>query len=364
VTVDNDEFAGPDGRGEAGEKGRFRHLFDNVQDAVVEFDIEDGEPIVRHVNPAFVAVFGYERAEIVDESLNEYIVPDARIEEAATFDSRTGAGEHNKAVVRRETATGMGRFLYRGVPYEGWDGTARGFAIYSDITDQTRREHRLQVLHRVLRHNLRNEVNVVDACAELLADELDDERLSELAGEIRHRAANLEHLSDEAGRVNRVLDDAAGQRRTIELDRAVARVVDEASDRHPDAEFRREIPASFAVSATPHLELAVAELLDNAARHNSSDSPQVVVSASTDATDDWVRLSVADDGPAIPAAEQRTATTDADPTQLEHGSGLGLLLVRWITDAAGGTVEIGERDGGGNVVTLRLKRATPCEPGP
>ena len=359
--MERDETKSVDGAGSDGTTGRFRNLFDNVEDAVVEIEIVGGEPVVRHVNPAFVAVFGYAREEIVGESLNEYIVPDALAEQATSFDHRTGEGEHNKAVVRRETSTGIGRFLYRGVPYEGWDGTPRGFAIYSDITDQTRRDHRLQVLHRVLRHNLRNELNVIDACAELLASEIEDDELADLVAEIRAGAASLEHLSDEAGRVNRVLDDAGDTRRTVDVRRACERVVETAIADHPAAEIELAVPDSLAVAATPHLELALDELVDNAVRHNDSDTPQVTISAATDATDGWVRLAVADDGPTIPAAERRTATSDADPTQLEHGSGLGLLLVRWITDAAGGTVEIGESERGGNVVTLRLKRTTPCE---
>lgn len=352
-----------DGDESAAKKGRFRHLFDNVQDAVVEIEIEDGSPVVRHVNPAFVDVFGYERAEIVDESLNEFIVPDTREDEAASFDDRTGEGEHNKALVRRETATGIKRFLYRGVPYEGWDGTPRGFAIYSDITDQTRREHRLQVLHRILRHNLRNEVNVVDANAELLAERLDDDSLAELVAEIRQRAERLEHLSDEAGRINRIFEDPERSRQALDVRPIIERVVETATTANPAAEVDIAVPEGVAVTATPHLELALSELVENAIEHHDGADPRVRLATATppDATGDWVALEVADDGPEIPATERRTVTGGQEPTQLDHGSGLGLLLVRWITDASGGTVEIGESDLGGNAVRLRLKRAPAWE---
>ena len=343
------------------DKGRFRHLFDNVQDAVVEFEIVDGSPVVRHVNPAFVDVFGYEPESIVGESLNDFIVPDRFSDEATSFDDRTDAGQHNKAAVRRETSDGLRRFLYRGVPYEGWDGTARGFAIYSDITDQTRREHRLQVLHRVMRHNLRNEVNVVSACAELLALEVDDDRLSELVAEIEARTDKLEHLSDEAGRVHRLLDSPESERRAIGVRRTFEQVVEEASRQHPAAEFEVRAPETLVVTATEHLQGALAELVDNAVRHNDSASPTVRLSATLAGTDGWVDLEVADDGPEIPRTERRTATGKREPTQLDHGSGLGLLLVRWITDTSGGTVEIERSDLGGNVVRLRLKGRTSCE---
>jgi PAS domain S-box-containing protein len=358
VDTDDDSAAGDEGRG-----GRFRHLFDNVQDAVVEFEIVDGDPVVTRVNAAFVDVFGYEREAIVGESLNEFIVPDGMGAEAATFDDRTDEGEHNKALVRRETAAGLRRFLYRGVPYRGWDGSARGFAIYSDITDETRREHRLQVLHRLLRHNLRNEVTVIDASAELLADDVSDPTARELIEEIRARADQLEHLSHEAGRVNRVLDGQEAARRPIDVRETFERVVADYRETYPDARFEIEADESLSVTATGHLELALAELVENAVEHNDADRPRVGLSAPTApaAADEWVGLTVTDDGPRIPAAERETAAGDEEPTQLRHGSGLGLLLVRWITDACGGTVEIGESELGGNAVRLRLKRAPAWE---
>ncbi|WP_235271316.1 PAS domain-containing protein [Halorubrum saccharovorum] len=42
------------------ETDRYRHLIEHVQDAVVEFDLVDGDPVVSDVNRAFVDVFGYD----------------------------------------------------------------------------------------------------------------------------------------------------------------------------------------------------------------------------------------------------------------------------------------------------------------
>jgi hypothetical protein len=37
---------------------RYQHLIEHVQDAVVEFELVDGEPVVREINQSFVDVFG------------------------------------------------------------------------------------------------------------------------------------------------------------------------------------------------------------------------------------------------------------------------------------------------------------------
>jgi PAS domain S-box-containing protein len=342
-----------------GESGRFRHLFESLQDAVAEIEIVDGTPVVREVNESFVSVFGYGREELRGESLNEFIVPETLAGEATDFDNRTGEGEHNKAVVRRETDSGIRRFLYRGVPYEDATGTPRGFAIYSDITDETRREHRLQVMHRILRHNLRNEVTAIDAGAEWLETELDDERLVESISQIRGAAENLAHLSEEAGRVKRVLDTRTDSQQDVAVGPLFESLGTEYRRQYPEARLEIDPPESLTVRATEHLERALSELIENAVEHNDTDDPVVSVTTDVPASSDsgWVQLVVADNGPEIPPSERRVTSTGREPTQIEHGSGLGLLLVGWIVDSAGGAVTIDDSALGGNRVELRLKRA-------
>ncbi|WP_136716211.1 sensor histidine kinase [Halorientalis salina] len=345
----------------AGSKGsqRFENLFENLQDAVVEFEVVEDTPIVRAVNPAFVELFGYERDEIRGSSLNEYIVPEVYASEAETFDTRTNDGKHNKAVVRRETAYGLRRFLYRGVPFEGADGRPFGFAIYSDITDETRREHRLQVLHRLLRHNLRNNLTVIDGLADELARTHESESVAKPARMIREQATELGHLSSEAGRVQRILDRSADADRTVDVAQLCDGVVSEYRSAHPDAEIGLDVPATLSISASEHLELALQQLVENAIEHNDSPTPRVRVSGreTTGETHDWVDIRVADDGPRIPDGEQQVIDTEPNADQLSHGSGLGLRLVQWITDAAGGTVTVSESEFGGNLITLRFKRS-------
>lgn len=156
---------------------RFRHLFELIQDPVVEFELVDRVPLVRTVNPAFEDVFGYERSAILGKSLNELIVPETCQEEATRFDQRTADNKHNSGVVTRVTSTGPREFLYRGVPYEQ-DGRQYGFAIYSDITEQKERKRelqrqkdRLEKFASTLSHDIRNPLTVAQGRVELIEDE-------------------------------------------------------------------------------------------------------------------------------------------------------------------------------------------------
>jgi len=170
-------------------------LFENVPDPTVEAEIRDGKPIVERVNPAFEEVFGYSEREVRDEDLDEYIVPEGREEEAKSVNYRTLEGETDTFYreVRRETTDGVRDFLLHVVLQDIGESTARGYAIYTDITEQKQRERelkrqndRIEALHEVAtRMKVTDDPEtiyeiVVDAAEKILefdmciADELDD----------------------------------------------------------------------------------------------------------------------------------------------------------------------------------------------
>ena len=49
-------------------------------------------------------------------------------------------------------------------------------------------------------------------------------------------------------------------------------------------------------------------------------------------------------------------------TSTRGSSGLGLAVCRGIVDDHGGTIDVGDRDGGGAVFTVRLPRASTAAP--
>jgi len=332
-------------------QGCFRHLFEELNDAAVKFELVDDEPMVREANDTFCEVFGCDPASVVGEPLNDLIVPATKHEEAKQFDERTRAGESNAAIVERMTDDGERKFVYRGVPYRD----DYGFAIYSDITEELQRERHLDVLHRVLRHNLRNDLTVILGMASKIIEETDDPAIESTAAKIERTAGDLTQLSDEAKTIEKALGETADLQ-PVGLQPLAEEVTTSCAGRFETAAITTDVPAGLRVRANDKLRIVLRSLVDNAIRHNDVAEPRVTVDAM--ATDDGtVRLAVRDNGPGIPAAEQRIIVDDAEITPLNHGSGLGLWLVKWIVDSYGGTVEIETCDDGGTVVELQLNRA-------
>ncbi|MCL9816505.1 PAS domain-containing sensor histidine kinase [Natronocalculus amylovorans] len=330
---------------------RFEQLMTHLQDAVVEFEIVSQVPIIRSVNPAFEETFACDADAVIGTPLNDHIVPDDLSHEATAFDTRTADGKANYAIVYRRAKHEVRRFLYRSVPYANGN---RGIAIYSDITDEIRRDRQLAVLHRIIRHNLRNDLNVILGYAETIARRTDDREILNQAQTITETARDLTELSDKARDFERVLD-TDHHPSVVEIQPIVTDVAEMCLDRFPDATLDIDVPADVTVRGGSNLEVALDALVDNALRYSPAGDQWAGIVLSEQ--QEMVEISVLDNGPGIPAHEQSVITGSQPITPLTHGSGLGLWLVAATIDVYGGEIEFDELSDGGSCVTIVLSKA-------
>ncbi|ELY63136.1 sensor histidine kinase [Natrinema versiforme] len=225
----------------------------------------------------------------------------------------------------------------------GADPVART-VLLRDVTDRRTREQRLSVLNRVLRHNVRNELDVVLA----YADRIDDQ---DVRDGIRDSATDLVELSTKAREAEDVMTASAGSPDPVDLAAVAREVVEEYRTSDRPCEVSLSCPDELVVSSHRSVVRQVlSELVANAIEH--ADAPHVDVTVRAD-PDGAAELVVADDGPGIPDRE-RTVLDDGTETQLEHGSGIGLWFVNWAVTQLGGDLSFRENGPTGSVVTVRL----------
>lgn len=316
------------------ERDRFAYLFETLPDPVDEIAFKPDEPIVQSVNTAFERVFGSDSNSLVGSPLpNEAGDPRLDIEETRELST--------------ETATGTRHFLFRRVPYS-LDANTHAFGIYTDITEQKERERQLRVLHQVLRHNLRNGLNVVTAAAnQLIAAECAADRRY-LASTLVDRADDLVSLSEKASMLERTIERRDD---SVSID-AVSVIESLVESYREDIDIETELPESCSVSADHRLTTVVSNLLNNVVEHASFDGSRPSARVTLETDDDVCELRIADDGPGIPELERELLSGTREITQLEHGSGLGLWLVKWTIESYGGTIEFACASG--TTVVLRL----------
>ncbi len=248
-------------------------------------------------------------------------------------------------------------------PLETAGGTVVGNSVVlQDITAERRREQRLAVLNRVLRHNLRNDLNVVQGYLDIATDRVADPEVRDMLETAARTTAGVVELGEKA----RSIEDAMGTDAGGTTSLAVRPVLEDIRTdllADTDAEIRIEVPADLSVRTDAAVLAVVFEnLVENGVEHTDADAPVVTVRAVD--IDSGVCFEVADDGPGIPDHELEVLDATQE-TALEHGSGLGLWIVKWGVASLGGTVEFDTADDGTTVrVTLPAvgNDGDPAEP--
>lgn len=226
-----------------------------------------------------------------------------------------------------------------------------GYAIVcADVTQQRVRSQRLSVLNRVLRHNLRNEMNKIRGRAELIAD--GGQGYVDHAESIVSSADTLISTGERARQVEQMMATTTAVEESASLAAIGETVVDEYRSEYPDATLSVDIDDALRVPVNEQVLAQVLDnLVENAVVHNDAPTPVVTVGAR--ATDDGIAVSVADNGPGIPSNE-RAVIESGDEDALDHGSGLGLWAVKWGAIRLGGEIAFADRKPRGTVVTIEL----------
>jgi PAS domain S-box-containing protein len=322
--------------------------------------VEGANDLIAAVDPDYRFLFANRRyrefhgadAAITGVHLGTVLDDDA-YETARPYIERAMDGEEVGHRARRSwPAQGDRIFDIRYAPLRDADGGIAGVVnTMRDITDRTDRERQLDVLDRVLRHNLHNEMNVMVGYAETIREEVSGDH-REWADRIVRSGEKLLELADKEREIVELITEPRAVRE-FDVAALVRGAVDPYLDAHPDATVDFDVPADASIRTLPEMETAVMELVENALDHAGSE-PMVHITVT--AADERVVIRIADDGPGIPPLERDILTGDVEIDTLHHGSGMGLWLVNWIVTLGGGRLDFEENDPRGSVVTLSLPR--------
>lgn len=244
---------------------------------------------------------------------------------------------------------------------EEWDRIGRGFnemsrTLEQAFTERAERERQLQVLGRMLRHNLRNDLNVIRGRAETIVADATDP-IAAHARQIIETSNGLLSMAEKERTIDKLLQEHPGPE-PVDVVRVAHAAVEQARNAYPHADVEVDAPETLLAAAAPQLERAIEELIENAVVHDDDATPHVTVRITAD---DHVHVAVADEGPGIPEMERGVLAEDQDVDPLNHSTGLGLWLVYWVASHSDGQLRFAENDPRGSVVTLDLPRADEAE---
>ena len=306
------------------------------------FVVDRADRIIK-LNPNAAATFGVTQTEPLGEPLQTVLNHSVdELREMDTYELRTN-------VRRRQLDPNVS-------PFTDQHDRRLGYIVsLHDVTDRELRKQRLEVLNRVLRHNLRNSVDVIKANAEAMSyAETKSTNSSEQAEATRHAEDRSSDGSEQADAIVTAADELTrlGEK-ARSIDRFVSRSVRE-TERDLIAELEdllSEIRQGSQRSDTLDIAVQFGDLDEarlvtdwealtaalESAIENAIEYANQSVTISVDQYPTGYRVGITDDGPGIPDSE--LATLDAGTeTPLQHGSGLGLWQIKWGITKLNGTV--------------------------
>lgn len=220
---------------------------------------------------------------------------------------------------------------------------------FRDVTRLKGRERDLtflkEVLTRILRHNLRNELTVIQGNAQTIAD-VASQPGPELATEMLESCTSLMETSEKARAIQSAIE--ADEQVPFHLPKLVTDVVTNYENR---ADTSVDVP-DITVLANPSLPEAVGEIVENCVVHTES-TPTITITCERDGP--WATLVIADDGPGIPDRELDIFEQRGE-SRLVHGTGAGLWLVYTVIQESDGDL-VYDTSGEGTTVRMQLPLA-------
>ncbi|WP_299262828.1 PAS domain-containing sensor histidine kinase [Halorientalis sp.] len=337
---------------------------ENLNDGVYVFDT-DG--VIEYVNPRIVEVSGIERERWVGNTVRVFTEegvsrtePVEQFERA--FEAFVESGD-DRAQIDIESQTGVFDVIDIRLSAVRFGGELRKVvATVRDVSERVEhqrqlanRTEQLEVLNRVVRHDIRNDMTVVLAWLEALEAHIDEDGVDAL-DRIERASEHVVELTDIVrDHVDVVVGDSEIEPEPTDLGGVLRTQFTKRRESYPEAVFRvdGELPDAR-VAADGMLSSVFRNLLNNAVQHNDGQSPTVTVSAARDG--DVVRVRVTDDGPGVPDTQKKAIFGKSEKGLDSPGSGIGLYLVYSLVESYGGSVWVEDRpgDGSGAVFVVEL----------
>lgn len=326
----------------------------------------DDEGYYERVNDAFVEFTGYDRSEIVGNHVKT-IVMSSDFEAATALLQNLIEDETKKwetVELRGVTADGeeviteaqITPIFDEAGDFVGSVGSLR------DIRERKQREQDLEllkdILTRVFRHNVRNDLMVVQNHARLI-ERSDDGDSSEHVSKILDASERLLEHSEKARLIEQVIH--TDELVETDLTHTVDRVVHSLTTEYPDAKIATDLTADATVMAHPEIAKGIKELIENAIQHTPDGAiPEVSIRIDQQSAVTTVYIEDAAGGLADHEIEVLREESESD---LKHGSGVGLWLVRWLVEYSDAELLL-QRTSDGTQIGVQFHNTTDSEPEP
>lgn len=317
--------------------------------------ITDQNGVIEYVNPAFERMTGYSASEAHGQNpriLKSNTEDDSFYENL--WETITAGDVWEAELVNQKKSGELYRVHQIIVPIENEMEEITHFAcLERDISDTVFTEQVLNVVNRILRHNLRTSINVIDGYTDILKEDLSEaDRLAAVEA-ISERTRQLEKISEKSTNIRKLFK--SDNKSDVTSVPEIADYIYNCQQKFADATITYSIETDddVAIENGSLVQLALEEAIENAVLHNDEGRSRVEITVTQVANPAEIIIDIEDNGTGIPQDEWNVITSDQE-TPLDHGSGIGLWLIYWCITTLGGDVTMSRQGSYGSVLTCRL----------
>lgn len=343
---------------------QYERISQSVTDPIFVLD-EDAR--VLYANDALERVFGVTADVVEGEPLTTLLDDSQAATYRATMEALAETGDPQRCELTLTDPRNQHhvfRFHLQSESLVSSPDTDRIVVVTQEVTSVREHQNRLSVLDRILRHNIRNKLNIVLAYAtevSCYANAFESDGLYDASTRIERAAMELLDLSEAAREFNQSIDPVADNTSTVDLAAVARQSVGDLRSRFPTATVDVDTPETARANCPTTISLCLAHLVENAVEHHDEAEQHVTVTVDAPADTDRVELRVSDDGPGIPETE-RQAFVRGSESPLEHSLGIGLWLVKWAVTSSRGRFSLEDNHPRGTTVTLAFTRPAETSP--
>jgi len=321
---------------------------------------EEDEPLVE-VNDAFTRLTGYTAEETLGRNCRFLQGEDTDDEKVDRMREAIDANEPVQVTLRNYRKDGTMFWnevtlapLHdaEGEPsyYVGFQQDATARKEY-ELELETQRDD-LDLLNEMVRHDIRNDLQLVQGHADLLREHV-DEAGHEHLDTVLESAADAVALTQTAGELAETMLTTEPETQRVPLVPTLTEEVESLRESYPEAvvDVVEPLPA-VQVTADEMLDSVFRNVLRNAVQHNDKAVPEVTVSATRE--NGRVEVRIADNGPGIPDERKPSVFGKGQKGLDSEGTGIGTYLVKTLVNRYGGDVWVEDNDPEGAVFVVSL----------
>ncbi len=301
----------------------FQQLFKNSPVGIVFLDEDQ---LVRDINESFRRMFGYNLDEISGQSLDQFIVPEEKIEQAQKLTEHAFGGKLFKEEATRLHKNGSRvPVLIEDVPVRVGGEIIALFAMYIDISERKKYQEKIEnnlrekrTLLEEIHHRVKNNLAILSGLLQLKGLETEDPTLQEILQESQSRIQSMALVHEKFYEFDSLAEIELRQytkdlvetlRQTLTMSEEQVQVNLDADKVHLD--IHQAVP----------LGILLNEILTNAFKYAFPDGEEGEINIDINREGNHVSIQVQDNGVGLP-----------EDLDMENSESLGIRLMHELTD--------------------------------